>query len=309
LGDIDAIILTHAHDDHTADFEAILSLFSKSRGDKRISLFMNLGASVKFSNLISKNEQIIERIEILNQDQTFKLASNLEMKATKALHKDILTETSGRGLLFRLKRGAKNYKLGVTGDTAFYVNTQNENGLDSSFENVDVLALHLGSIHEREFELGDNFETHKYEGEHLGIRGIINLTFRCRPKLAIISEFGEELRELRPVIAHRMDGIFENYDSTGNIRVIPGDIGLKVVFNRSIQVRCEICGASVKLRDVGFTETLINHKIAYHCNRHKRAEIVDTFKTAEERELRIRAESMGCSLDINLPRYIAGVAH
>ena len=73
--------------------------------------------------------------------------------------------------------------------------------------------------------------------------------------------------------------------------------------------KCEICGKSVKLKDVGFTETLINHKIAYHCNQHRRAEIVDKFKRAEEKELRIRAESMGCSLDINIPRYIAGVAH
>ena len=309
LGDIDAVILTHAHDDHTADFEAILSLFSKSKVNKKIGLFMNLGASVKFSNLISKNEPIIERIEILNEDQTYQITSSLEMKATKTVHRDILTETSGRGLLFGLKIGSKTFNLGITGDTTFYLDARDEKGLDSSFKDADVLVSHLGSIHEAEFELVDNFVAHKYDGEHLGIRGVVNLIFKCRPKLAIISEFGEELRELRTIIASRVDEILENYDSTSNVRVIPGDIGLKVVFDSSIKVKCEICGASIELKDVAFTETLINHKIAYHCKRHKRKEIVDTFKRAEEKELRIRAESMGCSLDLRIPRYIAGASH
>ena len=302
LGDIDVIVLTHAHDDHTADFEAILSLFSKLEDNKKIDLFANLGASNKFSHLVSKNESIFGRVAILNENQTYQVTPNLKMKAVKALHKDILTRTSAKGLIFDSKRGSQTYRLGITGDTRFYTSTANENGLYSHFGNVDVLILHIGSIHRSEFEfLEDNFETHKYDGEHLGIRGIVNLIFECRPKLATISEFGEELRELRSKISYKIDNSLENYDSTGNVRVIPGDIGLKVIFDDSVKVKCEICGTLVKLKDIKYSETLINHKIAYHCKHHKRAEIVEKFKEKEERELRVRAESMGCTIDLISP--------
>lgn len=222
LGDIDNIILTHAHDDHTADFEAILSLLNKLKAGQKINLFANLGASVKFSNLIAKNESTIEKVEILNENQKYQMTPRSKMEATRAKHKDILTEESTKGLIFDVERGARTYKVGLTSDTAFFTATENEKGLATIFENMDVLILHIGSIQRQEFEcLEDNFESHRYEGEHLGMRGVLNLILQCRPKLAIISEFGEELRALRTMIAREIDNRFENFDSTGNVRVIP----------------------------------------------------------------------------------------
>lgn len=302
LGDIDNIVLTHAHDDHTADFEAILSLLSKSRNDKKLNLFANLGASVKFANLVSKNESKFEEVQILNDSQLYQITPNLKMKATRAVHSDVLTEKSSKGLIFELKRGQKRFKIGITGDTMLFTNAHEKNGLYSLFEKVDLLILHIGSIHRREFEvMKDNFDTHKYDGEHLGIRGIVNLIFRNRPKLAIISEFGEELKDLRVIIAHKIDKSLDNYDSSDIVRVIPGDIGLKIVFDASTKVKCEICGSLVELKDIEYTETLINDKITYHCRHHQRSEIIDKFKTEEERKLRMRAESMGCTIDLISP--------
>lgn len=311
LGDVDNIVLTHAHDDHTADFEPILSLFSKSKNDKKVNLFANLGASVKFANLISKNESMISKFEILNDNQLYQMTPNLKMKATRAVHSDVLTETSSKGLVFELKRGPKKYKIGITGDTMLFANTNNEKGIYSLYENVDALILHIGSIHKREFEsTKDNFEGHRYDGEHLGIRGIVNLIFRNRPKLAIISEFGEELKELRVQIAHEIDKSLDNYDSSDNVRVIPGDIGLKIVFKGAIKVKCEICDSLVELKDIEYTETLINDKIAYHCGHHQRSEIIDKFRKEEEKKLRTRAESMGCTIDLIHPlRHIARFAN
>jgi hypothetical protein len=302
LGDINNIVLTHSHDDHTADFEAILSLFSKSEDKEEIGFYTNLGASVKFSHLVSKNESIIKKVEILNENQTYQISPTLRMKAIKAMHNDIITEASSRGVIFEFKRGPKMYKLGITGDTKLFLNNIDEKNIYSLFESVDVLVLHIGSIHSSEFELTkDNFEVHKYNGEHLGIRGIVNLIFQCRPKLAIISEFGEELRDFRTTLANNIDNSFDNYDSTGYVRVLPGDIGLQVMFDGKIKVRCEICGSLVKFQDIEYSETLINHKIAYHCKNHKREEIINIFKKEEEKELRGRIESMGCSVDLTSP--------
>jgi len=311
LGDVDNIILTHAHDDHTADFEAILSLMSKLGKRRKISLFTNLSASAKFSHLLVKNEDSFNTIEILNENQMHLISPKLKMKATRAIHKDILTEYSARGLIFELEREKGVYRIGITGDTMFFKGTDEQRGLSSLFENMDVLVLHLGSIHKKEFEgHDDDFEVHKYEGAHLGVRGVVNLIAQCRPKLAIISEFGEELKELRTDMAFRIDDCFENYDSTGNTRVIPGDIGLTIEFNDEIKVKCEICGASVRLKDITYTETQINDKICYYCRNHGRREILDKFRKEEEKELRIRAESIGCATDLFFPSpSFAGSGH
>jgi hypothetical protein len=299
LADIGSIILTHAHDDHTADFEAMLSLLNKTKTSKKINLFVNLGASVKFSNLIANNETLIDQVEILNEGRKYEITQKIRMEATKAKHKDILTEESAKGLIFELRRGRKTFKVGLTGDTALFTTTHEGKGLPSIFENMDVLVLHIGSIQRQEFEcLEDNFENQKYEGGHLGIRGIVNLILRCRPKLAVISEFGEELKQLRTTIAEKIDNRFENFESTNKVRVIPGDIGLKISFDDKMKVRCEICGDMIEIENIHYTETLINHKIAYHCGNHSREEIIATFRKQEEKELRTRAESMGCAVDL-----------
>lgn len=304
LGDVRNIIITHAHDDHTADFEALLSLFSKIERHDRLNLFMNLGSQVKFAHLISKNESGIGNVEILNDNETYRISENVDMVACKAIHNDILTQGTSKGLVFQLRKGSRIFNLGITGDTKLYSETsvEEERSLFNLFEDMDVLVLHLGSIHECEFELtADNFENHRYKGEHLGIRGIVNLIFRCRPKLAIVSEFGEELRDLRANIANWIDNTFDNYDSSGNVRVIPGDIGLKIVFDNSVKVKCEICGKLIELEDVEYSDILINHKIAYHCGSHKREEVVERFREQEEKELRTRARIAGCRLDLMTP--------
>ncbi len=301
LGDVKNIIITHAHDDHTADFEALLSLFSKMGKHERLNLFVNLGSQVKFSNLISKNEPEIDKVEILNDNQVYEISKDVKMKATRAMHRDILTEMTSKGLIFQMKRPSRTYALGITGDTKFYFRTaeKKEKSLCDFFENIDVLVLHMGSMHEDEFELtSDNFVGHQYQGEHLGIRGIMNMIFQCRPKLAIISEFGEELKHMRISIARWIDNTFDNYDSSNKVRVIPGDVGLRIVFEDSIKIRCEVCGKLIELEDIDYAETSINDKIAYCCKNHKREDVVSKFKEEEEEEIRARVKSVGCMLDL-----------
>jgi len=301
LGDVKNIIITHAHDDHTADFEALLSLFSKMGKHERLNLFVNLGSQVKFSNLISKNEPEIDKVEILNDNQVYEISKDVKMKATRAMHRDILTEMTSKGLIFEMKRRSRTYALGITGDTKFYLRSieEKEKSLCDFFENMDVLVLHMGSMHEDEFGLmSDNFMGHQYQGEHLGVRGVMNMIFQCRPKLAIISEFGEELKHMRINIARWIDNTFDNYDSSNKARVIPGDVGLRIVFDDSIKIRCEVCGELVELKDIDYAETSINDKIAYYCKNHKREDVVGKFKEKEEKEIRARVKSVGCMLDL-----------
>jgi hypothetical protein len=96
------------------------------------------------------------------------------MKATKAIHNDVLTEQSAKGLIFEIKIGSKKFKLGITGDTKFFSCNDKDGDLCNQFKEIDVLIIHMGSIHKSEFCIsGDNFENHEYKGGHLGIKRVV----------------------------------------------------------------------------------------------------------------------------------------
>lgn len=60
-------------------------------------------------------------------------------------------------------------------------------------------------------------------------------------------------------------------------------------------MKCQICNKELGLKDLDYTETLINNKIAYHCASHNRDQVVDFFKKKEEKKLRAQASTLGCS--------------
>ncbi len=81
LDDIDSILMTHAHNDHTNDFESILSLLyqrnDKYRGhksSKKVDLFLNVGSFKKFSNYldlakVKEEKDYIGKVVVMSSGQ------------------------------------------------------------------------------------------------------------------------------------------------------------------------------------------------------------------------------------------------
>ena len=196
IADIDAIIMTHDHDDHTESVEGILSLLAKyndhnqEKKSKVLDIFGSAGALLKFHGLLSAtdpfgNKEINFKLLIPGNnisDMKEKLGFNLRVNA--AYHTERWTsQESAVGVVIETNiktRAGEQLNIGITGDTRFM------EGMGKGYADCQVILLNIGSIEKEEGKL---------LSQHLGMLGCINLLKEARlgkPVLAILTEFGEE---------------------------------------------------------------------------------------------------------------------
>ena len=92
------------------------------------------------------------------------------------------------------------------------------------------MVVHIGSI--KEEELSGKFPLEPSKAcypNHLGIIGAARVITKCRPALAVISEFGEEMRQFRCELVRGLqseviDKFFQKESITPVPRVVPGDL-------------------------------------------------------------------------------------
>lgn len=239
IADIDAIIITHDHDDHTESVEGILSLLAKhndhheEKKTKVIDIFGSAGALLKFHGLLSAtdlfgNREINFKLLVpgseIHEIEGESLAEKygFTLRVIPAYHTERWTnQESSVGLILSTNIPAKDgkaLKIGITGDTRY------EEGVGRNYAEVQVLLLNIGSIEKEEGKL---------LGQHLGMLGCINLLKEARlgkSLLAILTEFGEEFSGKREIISH----IIENWaqpmegTSTRMLKVVPADVNLEL---------------------------------------------------------------------------------
>jgi hypothetical protein len=233
LCDIDHIVITHAHNDHTAEFESILMLLHEFNNEyvkqperkKKIKVYLSQGAARKFAGFLQfKGCDYIEEIVTLNSGnkinpQKIKLSNDISLTVLTAFHDDIITQdySVGLGIQFKFKDIVK--QLLFTSDTAIFPDQNSrQQPIHKRYPDpfckigeTDLLIAHIGSIEEYELKapLGE-IETISEEGmrrkkfipygkiyeKHLGLKGVFTVLFDLQPKAAIVSEFGEEMRSI-----------------------------------------------------------------------------------------------------------------
>lgn len=213
---------------------------------------MNLGAMKKFLGWIpiekSDHDVKINRIYPLERGNTLDLEEKYKMKivSKKAAHNEILSQTYSVGIILELydensPHGSKPFRIGYTSDT------QNDKNVEEQYRGVDIIVPNLGSIEENDFK-----ETLEINENHLMLKGVISTIYKSKAKLAIISEFGEELGEHRIRIVDALNKVFQ---SNKMARCLTGDIGLTVKIP-DLEVRCHYCSFDnkkevyVKLHDI-----------------------------------------------------------
>jgi len=265
LDDIDGIFITHAHNDHTNDFESLLSLLFQRNGKyierrkpKKVDLFLNVGSFKKFSNYLDlannkNNRNYIGKVTVMSPGQVIKIPDredlSLEMLTLYTKHHEIVTADYSLGVCFKVS----DRNILLTGDTAwdFDLAQKNEefleeNGVHTRGEYtsniIDVLIAHIGTIKKTEFE-GKSKEGLDYYDKHLGILGVISTIEQWKPDLCVISEFGEELNDIRASMVTSLEVTAKKLYA--DIRCLPGDVGLFLLLD-SKKAMCFYTGEPVE---------------------------------------------------------------
>lgn len=255
INDIDLILVTHAHDDHTGEIEVVYSLDYKAHklrqqlknlflkgitrthmitdqiNEKNIAspnaragtsgtipLFGSEGCQLKYSSLLANSWSLSATVS--NEESLWKVNSilkeyKLELRAIRTVHNEMpwMQNPTGLGFILTLRGDNRNHKLGFTGDTMHH------DQMNEFFAEIDILVVNLGSYKEK-------------KSDHLGEIGAATLLRKTSPKLALITEFGQELESIRDIvtmdISRRALNVLTAFPYGYPSIAIPADIGLAV---------------------------------------------------------------------------------
>ena len=268
ISDIDKIIITHAHNDHTVDLESIITLIylynKKLEEDigkeeiktkrKRVDLYLNAGTFKKYGGWLSLEREEIDKIYILNPSDEINITSNLKLKVTKAKHNEIIDDEYCVGLIFSY--GDNN--IIFTSDTEW------NDDIGSQYKNFKnaLLIPHMGTVTRKEADYLDGKPLNEcVYSNHLGLIGVTKMIAAVTPQLTVISEFGEEIKD-RVKICDKIESVFKS-------KIIPADIGLKISLE-DYSIYCYCCDGFASYDEIKARQYPVsnNFKIYYHCKGH-----------------------------------------
>ncbi len=234
MGDIHAIVTTHAHDDHSHQVETIYSLSHKYREDYPAPPFYGSeGTVVKFSRLLAntKTENLtLETSRYTTSESSFskrfqkEVSKSITMKWMQTIHNEMpwMKNNTGVALRFDLRNESDDFSIGITGDGKYLLTKDGKypvtndsavkqyyNELRIFFKGCKLLIVHVGSP--------------ENSTSHMDIVPAANLIGDSAPELAIITEFGLNFREQEGRIEamKRVQSLVHS-----NTNVFSGDSGL-----------------------------------------------------------------------------------
>ncbi|MFA5105158.1 MAG: MBL fold metallo-hydrolase [Candidatus Margulisiibacteriota bacterium] len=238
--DLDGIIITHDHDDHTESMESILSLLAKYNDNvphnkiHHLDVFGSAGVMLKYQGLFNALDPLGSKeinFRLMTPGSTIEHVDHTSLAekygcvihVKQAFHEELWThQESAVGVVIEtsiMDKNDRTIRIGITGDTRY------ESGLGEQYQDCQVLLFNIGSLEKEEGKLLT---------QHLGLIGSINLLKEARPHLAVVTEFGEEFRGKRVTVssvieewAKPMEGLTPDND----FKVIPADIDLEVRLN------------------------------------------------------------------------------
>jgi tetratricopeptide (TPR) repeat protein len=151
LEDVDAVVVTHAHLDHTMDLDPLLTLLHQRGKDApershAVRLFLNVGSAIRnIAWLANLSTKVAGSITVLYPGTQYEITSDIRLRALRAYHDEILGKDFAVGVKFHLlSKGAQTLVLGITSDTRW------EESLLGEYSDSDAVVAHVGSIDFRE---------------------------------------------------------------------------------------------------------------------------------------------------------------
>ena len=274
IRDITAVVMSHAHVDHTVDFIPIISLFAeynkrtKSK-DKKLLAIMSAGCFDKYSQAITQSKEYFCDVIVANykngnvkQLPSIDQLEHFTINVRKALHQDY-TAYDTLGIIISARQKTPQTEtvkpiIGFTGDTRWW------EGMEEQYEGIAAMCINLGAIVNVTNREQINRTLNKHEGvekilrdeNHLYWPGFTLLTEKLTngrkiPKLIIISELGEELKGgLKTDLANQLN------ETAEQTHFLPEDVGLTIKLLGDIsnepqpKTFCFACGSLVEPKDI-----------------------------------------------------------
>lgn len=259
--DIDAVVITHEHIDHSNDIRILddlnYSLHRFGKEKHRISWYFdritygvvkqfqksNSGFDKSLNSLYMIDPQkqlmytdagevnISDGLMLESGDAQEQIAMEVVSTYHEQRNKKYLQHTFGCSFL--LQEGRERRKVFYTSDTAY------RDEIGQMAANSDVIIANISSVYE------DDLLMDKPKDKHLGYMGCYKLlesTGEVLPKLFLISEFWNAKSDIRYDIARFLENQTEKNVLHGNMktRVIPAEVGLQVNL-KTIQMMCSSC--------------------------------------------------------------------
>ncbi|MDO8139950.1 MAG: MBL fold metallo-hydrolase [Candidatus Brocadiales bacterium] len=152
IDDIDAVIITHDHIDHYANFDYLLSLWNYRKEIDGIcrkrELFLNCGVMERYGFLLRDIEHynvypLRSGSVVKSEEQGYMF--NIRVK--RAIHKELSTEKYSVGFIIQFYHGTNDkYEIGFTGDTAY-----DEKNL-KEYLTADILVVNINNFPFRELK-------------------------------------------------------------------------------------------------------------------------------------------------------------
>lgn len=166
MGDIDMVLVSHVHPDHTNDFHSILSLFhemngrlgeyyykkkgqNKRKNKKTLTLILSPGVFKHYSPIIEHSKETLKDIIVVNMKERqgdFKFENKdktieIKIKAFETSHRDLSQfQSLGFKIIVGKKDGPKT-QIGFTGDAKW-----KENKWPKHLYECSIICAHLGSV-------------------------------------------------------------------------------------------------------------------------------------------------------------------
>ena len=189
ITDIDAIIVTHFHDDHMADLFPLLSLLHHSaRSDRPIALFLDRQTRAMFEPMLRTSTFIAEPRTLLpTSSETFNLCPGVRLTALPTKH-NVHGDNCGVGVCLDVARPA--VRLVVTGDTGWC------EAVETRYRELQcdncILVAHVSTVWPDELFSAFYTKTNHFYPKHLAIHGLSKAIEILRPSAVVLSEIGEE---------------------------------------------------------------------------------------------------------------------
>ena len=168
--DLDGIILTHKHIDHSNDINIMIEAMTNGGFKKKGTVFAPKDAFEDDPVILKYTRNHVEKIEILKEKQKYKIGNISFSTPVKHIHG---VETYGLNIF------GKNSSLSIISDTKYF------KGLEKYY-NGDILIINVVLLDERS------------EIDHLSLKDTENILSINKPKLGILTHFGMNVIKLKP---------------------------------------------------------------------------------------------------------------